>query len=118
MYDLMGDGSIYVVDAPGHLPGHINLLARVAERRWIYLVGDACHDPRLLTGEKEIAEWTDAEGNFCCIHTDKKQAEATLARIRGLQAASVESGIHVEVILAHGMDWVDANPQAFLPGSI
>lgn len=118
MHDLMGDGAIYVVDAPGHLPGHINLLARVAARRWIYLVGDACHDRRLLTGEKDIAEWTDAEGNFCCVHTDKKEAEATLARIRDFQAAGVKSGMQVEVILAHGMDWAERNSRAFLPGCI
>lgn len=118
VYDMMADGSIYVVDAPGHLPGHVNLLARVGKARWIYLVGDACHDKRLLTGEKGIAEWTDSEGNFCCIHTDKKEAEATLARIRDLQAAAKKSGIDLEVILAHGMDWAKANPQAFLPGTI
>lgn len=118
VYDLMADGSIYVVDAPGHLPGHVNLLARVDRNRWIYLVGDACHDQRLLTGEKEIAAWTDSEGNFCCIHTDKKEAEATLAKIRNLIAAADKSGIHFEVILAHGRDWAESNPQAFLPGTI
>lgn len=118
MYDFQGDGSLYVVDAPGHLPGHVNLLARVGRRRWIYLVGDACHDQRLLTGEKDIAEWTDAAGRFCCIHTDKKEAEATLAKIRDLQAAADKTGVHLEVILAHGMGWVEANPEAFLPGAI
>lgn len=118
MYDFQGDGSIYVVDAPGHLPGHINLLARVGDRRWIYLVGDACHDQRLLTGEKEIAEWTDDAGRFCCIHTNKKEAEATLAKIRDLQAAADKTGVHLEVILAHGMGWAEANPGAFLPGAI
>lgn len=120
LYDFFGDGSVYVVDAPGHLPGHVNLLARLAPKRWIYLVGDACHDRRLLTGEEGIAEWQDAEGRFCCIHTDKKQAEATLARIRDLQqaAAAAPSGISVEVILAHAMDWAETNPGAFLPGRI
>ncbi|KAF3765550.1 hypothetical protein M406DRAFT_60249 [Cryphonectria parasitica EP155] len=98
MYDFIGDGSVYVVDAPGHLPGHVNLLARVGKKRWIYLVGDACHDQRLLTGEKAIAEWTDPEGVFCCIHTDRKEAEATLARIRDLQAAARENGFQLEVL--------------------
>lgn len=118
VYDFKGDGSIWVVDAPGHLPGHVNLLARLEQKRWIYLVGDACHDRRLLTGEKEIAEWKDTEGRLCCIHANKKDAEATLARIRDLQAAADHSGFKLEVILAHGMDWAKAHPEAFLPGSV
>lgn len=118
MRDFRGDGTIYVVDAPGHLPGHVNLLARMGRERWVYLVGDACHDRRLLTGEKEIAEWTDPGGRSCCIHTDKKEAEATLARIRDLQAAAGRTGFHLEVILAHSMEWSDANRGAFLPGAI
>lgn len=119
LYDFFGDGSVYVVDAPGHLPGHVNLVARLAPRRWVYLAGDACHDRRLLTGEEGIAEWQDAEGRSCCIHTDKQQAEATLAMIRDLQAAAEQSGIvSLEVILAHAMDWAEANPGAFLPGTI
>lgn len=119
LYDFMGDGSIYIVDSPGHLPGHVNLLARLGPKRWIYLVGDACHDRRLLTGEEGIAEWQDAEGRFCCIHTDKKQAEATLKKIRELQAAAAkQEGFALEVILAHAMDWAEANKGAFLPGVI
>jgi glyoxylase-like metal-dependent hydrolase (beta-lactamase superfamily II) len=118
VYDFKGDGSVLVVDAPGHLPGHVNLLARLAPKRWIYLVGDACHERRLLTGEKEIAEWRDSEGRLCCIHADKKAAEATLARIRDLQAAAEQSGFELEVILAHGMDWAKAHPEAFLPGTV
>lgn len=119
LYDFFGDGSVYVVDAPGHLPGHVNLLARLGPRRWVYLVGDACHDRRLLSWEEDIAEWQDGEGRFCCIHTDKKQAEATLATIRDLQAAAEQSGIvSLEVILAHAMDWAEANPGAFLPGTM
>lgn len=117
--DFLGDGALYVVDAPGHLPGHVNVLARVGEKRWVYLAGDACHDARLLTGQSEIAEWQDpTTGRTCCIHTDKKQAEATLARIRDLQAAAGVVGVQLEVILAHNMEWADANPQAFLPGTI
>lgn len=118
LYDFTGDGAVYVVDAPGHLPGHVNLLARLGPRRWVYLVGDACHDRRLLTGEEGIAEWRDEGGRACCIHTDKAQAEATLARIRVLQAAAEQGGVSLEVILAHAADWAEANPGAFLPGKI
>lgn len=103
--DIFRDGSVYVVDAPGHLPGHVNLLVRVAEgdgkggSRWVYLAGDACHDRRILRGEKEIGEWHDAAGHVCCIHADRSKAEATIGRIRQLE----ENG--VEVIFAHDVEW-------------
>ncbi|KAF3032920.1 hypothetical protein E8E12_003794 [Didymella heteroderae] len=97
--DIFGDGSAFIVDAPGHLPGHINLLARISEQHFVYLGGDACHDRRLLTGEKQIGEWTDAEGHVCCIHVDREAAEETICRIRQLE----EKG--VEVVFAHDVEW-------------
>ncbi|RKL43249.1 hypothetical protein BFJ72_g4662 [Fusarium proliferatum] len=101
--DLFQDGSLYIVDAPGHLPGHINLLARTREQdgreNWVYLAGDACHDRRILRKEKEIGEWLDAHGYTCCIHADRKAAEATIESIRILEE------LGVEVILAHDVEW-------------
>lgn len=105
--DLFGDGSLLIVDSPGHLPGHINLLARIDEDHFIYLAGDAFHDRRLLTGEKEIGTWQDAEGHVCCIHTDKQAASATIERIRALEAEGVE------VIAAHDPDWEKMNGHRF-----
>ncbi|KAL2205527.1 Metallo-hydrolase/oxidoreductase [Sarocladium strictum] len=101
--DLFQDGSMYIVDAPGHLPGHINLLARTEDfnggKKWVYLAGDACHDRRIMRKEREIGEWLDAHGHVCCIHADRKGAEATIESIRMLE----EQG--VEVILAHDVEW-------------
>lgn len=106
--DVFRDGSLYVVDAPGHLPGHINLLARVSDDNegssWIYLAGDACHDRRILRGEKSIGEWRDAAGHICCIHADRAKAEETIERIRLLE------GNGVEVIFAHDIEW-ESNAQ-------
>ncbi|KAJ4350024.1 uncharacterized protein N0V89_008645 [Didymosphaeria variabile] len=97
--DIFRDGSLLVVDAPGHLPGHINILARISETQQVYLGGDACHDRRLLTGEKQIGEWNDAEGHVCCIHADRKDAEETIERIRQLEKEDVE------IIFAHDVEW-------------
>ncbi|KAF3043587.1 hypothetical protein E8E11_003999 [Didymella keratinophila] len=97
--DIFGDGSVFIVDAPGHLPGHINLLARTTEQNYVYLGGDACHDRRLLTGERQIGEWTDAEGHVCCIHVDREAAEETIRRIRQLE----DNG--VEIVFAHDVEW-------------
>lgn len=101
--DLFNDGSLLIVNAPGHLPGHINLLARASNSHFIYMAGDACHDRRLLTGEKTIGEWNDAQGHVCCIHADRKQAERTIERIRDLEKAGVET------IFAHDIEW-ENNP--------
>lgn len=60
--DLFPDGSLLLVDAPGYLPGYLNLLSRVSGNlpQYIYLAGDAFHDRRILTGEREVVEWVDA----------------------------------------------------------
>ncbi|KAF2027318.1 Metallo-hydrolase/oxidoreductase [Setomelanomma holmii] len=97
--DIFGDGSLLIVNAPGHLPGHINLLARTSQDHHIYMAGDACHDRRLLTGEKSIGEWNDTHGHVCCIHADRKQAEKTIERIRNLERKGVE------IIFAHDVEW-------------
>ncbi|KAJ9402498.1 hypothetical protein DTO282F9_694 [Paecilomyces variotii] len=97
--DLFKDGSLYIVDAPGHLPGHINLLAKTAPQRYVYLAGDACHDRRIMRRQKEIGEWHDPEGHICCIHADKKVAEETIGRIRDLERKGVE------IIFAHDVEW-------------
>ena len=101
--DPFNDGSLLIVNAPGHLPGHINLLARISESHQVYLGGDACHDRRLLTGEKTIGEWSDSSGRICCIHADRKQAEETIERIKTLEKNGVE------VVFAHDIEWAN-NP--------
>lgn len=97
--DLFNDGSLLIVNAPGHLPGHINLLAKTSPSHQIYMGGDACHDRRILTGEKKIGEWNDAHGQVCCIHANRKQAEETIERIRILEKEGVE------IIFAHDTEW-------------
>jgi glyoxylase-like metal-dependent hydrolase (beta-lactamase superfamily II) len=102
--DVFNDGSLLIVDAPGHLPGHINLLARTSNDHQVYMAGDACHDRRLLTGEKSIGEWNDAQGHVCCIHADRKQAEETIERIRMLEKEGIE------IIFAHDVEW-ESDPE-------
>ncbi|KAJ7784552.1 beta-lactamase-like protein [Mycena metata] len=46
--DFFRDGSFYLLDAPGHLAGHICALARVTPTSFVYLGGDACHHPGML----------------------------------------------------------------------
>ncbi|KAH5279384.1 hypothetical protein HBI71_024990 [Parastagonospora nodorum] len=111
--DLFGDGSLLIVDAPGHLAGHINLLARCTDGHRVYMAGDACHDRRLLTGEKSIGEWEDVHGHTCCIHANRKEAEETIMRIRMLEQEGVE------IIFAHDVEWENdpANKSRFFGAS-
>ncbi|KAJ7644764.1 beta-lactamase-like protein [Roridomyces roridus] len=46
--DFFGDGSLYLLDVPGHLDGHICALARVTPTTFVLLAGDACFHPGLL----------------------------------------------------------------------
>ncbi|KAH0828496.1 hypothetical protein FOPE_01617 [Fonsecaea pedrosoi] len=111
--DIFHDGSLLIVDAPGHLPGHINLLARTSPTSSVYLAGDACHDRRIMRKERKIGEWLDEHGHICCIHADKKLAEQTIERIQHLESTGVE------VIFAHDFEWEEdpANRSRFFGSS-
>ena len=111
--DVFGDGSLYLISAPGHLPGHINLLCRVGNKRWMYLAGDSFHDSRLLTGKKNIATW-EQDGHSYCIHVDKEEAQRTISRIRQLQDDMVDGVETLEVVAAHDSDWYRDNKERCL----
>ncbi|KAF8912594.1 beta-lactamase-like protein [Mucidula mucida] len=42
-FDYFGDGSLYILDTPGHCPGHMSALARVTPTSFVLLGGDCCH---------------------------------------------------------------------------
>ncbi|KAH8894529.1 Metallo-hydrolase/oxidoreductase [Thozetella sp. PMI_491] len=56
-YDFFGDGSLYLVDAPGHSIGHICALVRTTsgedEDTYVFLGADACHH----NGEFRPSPW-------------------------------------------------------------
>ncbi|KAM5543127.1 hypothetical protein V8D89_003001 [Ganoderma adspersum] len=92
--DFYGDGSVYIVDAPGHMPGHLNLLVRTsADGGWVFLAGDSAHDWRLLTGEAMVG------------HHHTWGGQETIERIKALLAGHPR----VRVLLAHDMPFVNAN---------
>ncbi|KAK6224131.1 hypothetical protein LQW54_000278 [Pestalotiopsis sp. IQ-011] len=119
MLELNGsNGSVYVIDLPGHLSGHTGLLVHTGPQRWVLLAGDACHDARILSGEREIAEWEDTSGRICCIHSDKAEATKTLETLRRWLREARQCGYDFEIILAHDADWAKAHPEAFFPGNV
>ncbi|KAF7370546.1 Metallo-beta-lactamase superfamily protein [Mycena sanguinolenta] len=46
--DYFEDGSLYLLNTPGHLPGHLAVLARVTPSSFILLGGDSFHHPGQL----------------------------------------------------------------------
>ncbi|OIW34948.1 metallo-beta-lactamase superfamily protein [Coniochaeta ligniaria NRRL 30616] len=44
-YDFWGDGSLYILDTPGHSVGHISALARTCAMDFVFMGGDICHFP-------------------------------------------------------------------------
>ena len=42
-YDYFGDGSLYVLNVPGHAIGHVGALVRTTPDTLVYLGGDVCH---------------------------------------------------------------------------
>ncbi|OBT53927.1 hypothetical protein VE04_05141 [Pseudogymnoascus sp. 24MN13] len=106
--DIFSDGSCYVVSAPGHLPGHINMLCRISSHplEYVLLAGDACHDIRILTGERDIATWSDERLPHvtCCIHASVQEAEKTIETMRKVRRDGIDGG-EVEIVFAHDVDW-------------
>ena len=41
--DYFGDGSLYILDTPGHAVGHISALVRTTIDTFVFLGGDICH---------------------------------------------------------------------------
>lgn len=113
--DLFSDGTVYLISTPGHLPGHLNLLCRIGPSKWKLLCGDAYHDRRLLTGEKDIGTWESPEGTTLCIHVDKEQAAKSIRRLREFDSAT---GDTCELIAAHEDDWWERNKERQFPGTI
>ncbi|VDC06367.1 unnamed protein product [Peniophora sp. CBMAI 1063] len=113
-YDLFSDGSAYIIDAPGHVEGHINLLVRTsADGAWIMLLGDSCHDRRLLSGELHFAIDVDEQGRRTTkMHTDLVAAQGHLVRVRELM-----KNPRVRALLAHDVPWWEER-KGFWPDKI
>lgn len=126
-HDFFGDGSLYVIDAAGHLPGHINVLARIAPtpespNNWVYLAGDSAHHCHLLTGQAKIAMTRDpSTGDVIdCWHADPKNAEEQIERMKQLAKMDGVDGVGVKVMLAHDGEWYEKNKGGpmFWPGKL
>lgn len=83
--DVYGDGTVVMLDLPGHTPGHHGLLVRLAHRGVVLLTGDLAH----------FRENYDGNG-VPPFNTDRSQTLASLARFK-----EIARNLHATVIIQH-----------------
>lgn len=72
-YDVFGDGTVRLISAPGHTPGHQVLLVRLAKRGPVMLGGDLYHYPE-----------ERAKGRIPAIEFNAEQSRAARAKVEAL----------------------------------
>lgn len=92
--DVFGDGSVVVLRAPGHTPGHSVLMVRLKERGPVLLSGDLVHF-------RENYE----TGGVPSFNFDRAQTVASLERFKKLAA-----NLKATVIIQHDMRDIDRLP--------
>lgn len=87
--DFFGDGSLYLVEAPGHIPGHLCALARVAPNAFLFLAADICHNRLCYAPGMRVVNAAN--------HISHEVAKETVAKLARLHKEVPEA----VVVLAH-----------------
>jgi glyoxylase-like metal-dependent hydrolase (beta-lactamase superfamily II) len=110
-YDFFGDASFFLLDTPGHMPGHLAGLALVGPNEWVFMGGDCAHHRALVLDSRPMSVTVGPAGTSC-FHRDPEAAKATLAKIRALER---KQGMDVLVALAHDHYLVGRMPEYPVP---
>ncbi|KAM3548220.1 hypothetical protein ARSEF4850_009539 [Beauveria asiatica] len=90
-YDFFGDGSLWLVQAPGHFPGNLAALVRTknrnGERRWVVLGGDCMHCYDLLHYPEAPFGKGISVTESGTLHEDEPAARETIRKIASLRKA-------------------------------
>ncbi|MEO5919135.1 MAG: N-acyl homoserine lactonase family protein [Candidatus Limnocylindrales bacterium] len=76
-HDVFGDGSVTIIQAPGHTPGHVVLLVRLVESGPILLSGDLWHQAQSRRHRRVPV-----------YNTDRAQTLASMDRVEAMMAAT------------------------------
>jgi N-acyl homoserine lactone hydrolase len=86
-YDVFGDGSVTIIQAPGHTPGHTMLLVRLANAGPILLAGDMYH----------MAEARERR-TVPAFNTDRAQTLASMDKVETIAASTGARVVRQHVI--------------------
>ena len=103
--DYFGDQSFYIIDAPGHMDGHLGGLARTGVDEWVFMGGDCCHHRSLLTGTRPMSV-TVGPSKTPSFHRYPDVAKSTIEKIRTLERQGI-----VLIALAHDARLDGAMPE-------
>jgi glyoxylase-like metal-dependent hydrolase (beta-lactamase superfamily II) len=92
--DVFGDGSVVMLDLPGHTPGHHGLLVRLPQDGVVILSGDAAHFRENYASDG-VPSW----------NADRAQSVASMHRLK-----AIEKNLHATVVIQHEPDDVKKLP--------
>lgn len=95
-FDVFGDSSLLIVDAPGHMPGHQIALAHTGSKEWIAMGGDCCHHRALLEDSSRNISTDVGPNGQPGFHKNPADAKASIGRLQELHRME-----DVFVVLAH-----------------
>lgn len=101
-HDLFGDGSLFVIELPGHAAGHVGLLAQTSDGP-LFLVGDACWSSRAYRENRmpSALVWKLLQNG------DREAYAATLASLHDLSRARPD----LRIVPCHCGDALAALPR-------
>lgn len=94
-FDYFGDGSFWLLDTAGHMPGHLSGLAHTGKDEWVFMGGDCCHHRALLVGARPVSTTVGPNGTKS-FHKDPLAAISTIEKVRELEHEGI-----VLIALAH-----------------
>lgn len=97
-HDYFGDDSFILLDAPGHMPGHLGALALTGTDEWVFIGGDCCHHRSILVGARPMSVTCGPKGQPS-FHCNPDLASQTIQMVRELQ--NINGGGKIFVALAH-----------------
>lgn len=98
-WNIFGDGSVMMLNMPGHTAGHHSLLVQLKEKGWVLLSGDLFH-ARESYEQEQVPSF----------NVDRADTLASIGRFKG-----IATNLHATVIVQHEV--LDVAKLPLFPGS-